>query len=354
MKTYDLQSMKKKTIGLDIIALVYAIAMIIYFALKRISGDEINSIAFLTNCIPITLFPSLFLLPHAIKKRKPFIFLVNLLLSIYLLSLFFPRTIFKNRLPAKTIGFPISVITHNTGRDLPTYEERDQLIRDNQADIIILQEITDEYIEKHWPLFLEQYPYQAHSILQKDGSYSFGMGVLSRYPIVESTSFKLDNAGLVNQQRVEIKMEEENLTIYNVHTTFPSLSLDNEKNWLGIPNISYNDETRHREIGRLVELVKSEKNPTIIAGDFNFNDQTDDYKMILDAGLDDAYKSVNYGFGFSWPANRTPSVNIKPAIPFVRLDYLFHTKDFITEKSRILGKTGSDHKPLLVQLSLAK
>ena len=87
----------------------------------------------------------------------------------------------------------------------------------------------------------------------------------------------------------------------------------------------------------------------MLAGDFNLSDLSDDYQT-LSTKLVDSYNRSWYGFGFGWPSNRTPSVNIPSATPIVRIDYVFHSKDFQSTSAQVLDKTGSDHRPMLVKL----
>ena len=94
--------------------------------------------------------------------------------------------------------------------------------------------------------------------------------------------------------------------------------------------------------------LKNENGPWVLAGDFNLSDLSDDYQT-LSTKLVDSYNRSWYGFGFGWPSNRTPSVNI-PATPIVRIDYVFHSKDFQSTSAQVLDKTGSDHRPMLVKL----
>lgn len=333
---------------------IYGFIWLLYFILRFTIGESANFVAFCSNCIPLALFPSFIALPIALKKRDRFMTVWGGFILFFLFiefgARFFP--VVSKRMSCTSTN-SIRVLTHNTGQDLPGYALRDKLIQDSQADIVLLQEITDNYIEQHWSQFQGTYPYQIHTPLQVDGEKLVGMGILSRYPIREKNSFKLDEDGLVYQMRVVIDTNNGPIVFYNVHTTFPWIRTHPISSLLGeLPVPVYDDTVRRREIQNLIKLVKQENSPVILAGDFNLNDQSDDYKELIESGLTDAYRNVGHGFGFTWPVNRTPSVNIWHAIPFVRVDYFFHSKDVSTCFAQVLPKTGSDHLPLIVNVLL--
>jgi endonuclease/exonuclease/phosphatase (EEP) superfamily protein YafD len=58
------------------------------------------------------------------------------------------------------------------------------------------------------------------------------------------------------------------------------------------------------------------------------------------------------GLGFTWPANRTPAVNIPIHRPLVQIDYVFYSGQWQPKYAQTLEKTGSDHLPLFTSLDL--
>jgi len=248
--------------------------------------------------------------------------------------------------------YGLTVLSHNTGQNLPGYENRYRLIADIDADIVLLQEITEEFIQSYGSVLTVKYPYAAIGPGQEDRNQKVGMGILSKYPIIDVSDFKLVEDGLVFQQRVVIDYKGSNIAVYNIHTTFPWLYLRNNSTFNHIRIPVYDDITRRDEINALQNLIKNEQLPVILGGDFNFGDQSDDYRKLRNAGLVDAYRNVGYGFGFTWPVNRTPSVNIKPALPFIRVDYIFHSPSFHPIAAKVIHETGSDHRPIWAELQL--
>jgi len=329
---------------------LYGFIVVAYFLLRLIFGDNLNLVACLNNCIPVGLFPVILISPISIKKRNYATSLWSMLAALFLIVEFGHRF-----LPHPSGKHPainsssLRILSHNTAQDLPDFDNIDRLIRQSNVDIVILQEVTKENIDRHLQNLLDEYPYQVYGPLQDEKQ--IGMGILSRYPLTNMANFKLVDGGLVFQQKVSVNVDGAVITIYNIHLTFPWVRM---KQSSLISNLSfpfYDDQVRRQEIDRLIEILQNEPNPVILAGDFNFNEQSSDYRR-LTSFLVDSFDSAGFGFGFTWPANRTPSVNIRPAIPSMRIDYILHSPTIQTSSAQVLSETGSDHKPVLVELTL--
>ena len=332
---------------------IYGVSILVYLFLRIILRNS-SLVAFCSNCIPLFLLPSFLILPLVVNKKNKFTRIWGGITLLFFLFEFGLRFIpFKNAISVPDYPQKIlCVLSHNTGQDLPGYSLRDQVIIDSNADIVLLQEITADYIENHLAKFLTKYPYQYFGPLKKDGEKLVGMGILSKFPFLQQEYVKLDNNSVMDQLRVVVEIEGHRITIYNIHTTYPRFDSLPVPIFSNFSFLVYDDQIRRREIVALMKMVEEEKNPVILAGDFNMNDQAMDYKLLVKSGLVDSYNHVGYGFGFTWPANRTPSVNIRPAIPFIRVDYIFHSKDIKPITAYVMTETGSDHKPLLVNLSM--
>ncbi|MGW2701472.1 endonuclease/exonuclease/phosphatase family protein [Streptomyces sp. NPDC001340] len=102
-----------------------------------------------------------------------------------------------------------------------------------------------------------------------------------------------------------------------------------------------------RELGRLRAFAAADPHtPTILAGDFNASQDHAAFRRILDAGLTDAARLAGHDRTPSWPA-RTSSV-IGAQIDHV----LLSTPDFSATDARFLRLTGTDHRALVVDITL--
>ena len=242
----------------------------------------------------------------------------------------------------------LRILTHNVGQDLPDYNGLDNLLCKVDADIVLLQEITHDYVDGHLAKLSHIYRYISFgSFIEKKRVAS---GILSKHPIIKVDNFKLADIGIVPQQVALIDIEGNVVSIYNIHLTFPWINIGRDPFFSCIPWPRYNYRARSEEIDNLTKLLLGENNPIIAAGDFNLTSWSDDYKKLTKI-VTDAYRSSGKKIGFSWPANRTPSLYIPLATPLVRIDYLFHSSSFQTYNAQFLDKTGSDHLPLLVEIA---
>lgn len=241
----------------------------------------------------------------------------------------------------------LSIFSHNVGQDLPDYNSLDNLICKVDADIVLLQEITRDYVDGHWGKLSHIYRYLSYGpFVEKKHIAS---GILSKHPIIKVDNFKLADIGIVPQQQALIDIKGNIVSIYNIHLTFPWIDIRRDPLFSFVPWPKYNHHARSAEIDNLIKMLIEDNHPTIAAGDFNLTSWSDDYKKLTKI-VTDAFLSSRKKTSFSWPANRTPSLYIPFATPLVRIDYLFHSSSFQTQRAQFLAKTGSDHLPLLVEI----
>jgi endonuclease/exonuclease/phosphatase (EEP) superfamily protein YafD len=87
--------------------------------------------------------------------------------------------------------------------------------------------------------------------------------------------------------------------------------------------------------------------PAIMLGDFNMSDISDDYHVIAGAGLVDSFREAGYGFGMTWPVQgwRRGQTN-----PLIRIDYIWHTTEFMATDAFTGQYATSDHFPIIADL----
>ncbi|MFC9926866.1 endonuclease/exonuclease/phosphatase family protein [Streptomyces sp. NPDC127190] len=102
-----------------------------------------------------------------------------------------------------------------------------------------------------------------------------------------------------------------------------------------------------RELGRLRAFAAADPDtPTILAGDFNATQDHAAFRRILDAGrLTDAARLAGHDRTASWPS-RTASVI------GVQIDHVLLSRTFTAADARFLRVAGSDHRALLVDVTL--
>ncbi|GHI06286.1 hypothetical protein AQI88_36415 [Streptomyces cellostaticus] len=101
-----------------------------------------------------------------------------------------------------------------------------------------------------------------------------------------------------------------------------------------------------RELGRLAAFAAADpRTPTILAGDFNASQDHAAFRRILDAGLTDAAGLAGHDRTPSWPS-RTASVI------GAQIDHVLLSPDFSATAAHFLRLTGTDHRALVVDITL--
>ncbi|MEU5741419.1 endonuclease/exonuclease/phosphatase family protein [Streptomyces tendae] len=85
--------------------------------------------------------------------------------------------------------------------------------------------------------------------------------------------------------------------------------------------------------------------PVVLAGDFNASQDHAAFRRILDTGLRDAARLAGEDRTPSWPARTLPVFG-------VQIDHVLVSEDFAARDARFLDLAGTDHRALVVDLTL--
>jgi endonuclease/exonuclease/phosphatase (EEP) superfamily protein YafD len=101
-----------------------------------------------------------------------------------------------------------------------------------------------------------------------------------------------------------------------------------------------------RELDRLRDYAAAAPGvPTILAGDFNATQDHAAFRHILDTGLRDAARLAGSDRTPSWPSRTAPAMG-------AQIDHVLLSRDFGTSRARFLKVAGTDHRALLVDVTL--
>ncbi len=107
------------------------------------------------------------------------------------------------------------------------------------------------------------------------------------------------------------------------------------------------EKTHAIEIEAILKRVDP-KHPTIVLGDFNSLSSFVAPKRLTELGFKDAFAELNekpeLHPTWTWPT--------KPIPISLRIDYIFHTDHFVSKKSEVVRREGSDHFLLFAELDL--
>jgi endonuclease/exonuclease/phosphatase (EEP) superfamily protein YafD len=237
-------------------------------------------------------------------------------------------------LPGRVAAAPpdaprLTVLTFNIMSWGPNVEPLVAIMRDADADVIALQEVSEDAAARLIPLLEDIYPY--HALHPQPGEPIPGQGIFSRYPITEDDYWRVH----LGHQRVVIDFAGQPVPIYNAHPVHPFGRLDRL-------------EDRREDLESVLVRVERESGPLILLGDFNMTEQTDVYQRTV-AGRTDAFRAVGWGLGFTWPTTRT--FGFLP--PYARIDYIFYSPHWRALSAEVLpDSAGPDHLPLRAELVL--
>lgn len=209
---------------------------------------------------------------------------------------------------------------HSTNTD---YQRVVRFIEAEEADVVFLQEITDEWLLGTRQL-LKLYPYT----YSEPRPGNFGIAVFSRVPF--DSAQHVDSPPLNYPTIIAtLTVGNEPLTLISSHPTIP------------LGKRLYNARNEH--LASVSELVNATNGKLVLLGDFNASMWCTHYRKLETAtGL----HNVRRGFGVltSWPT----------VLPFasIPIDHVLVSDGIGVKKARIGKRVGSDHLPLITTITL--
>lgn len=193
-------------------------------------------------------------------------------------------------------------------------------IEADRPDVVTLQELSDENVRSLLRTGAVA-DYRWHVIHLSSGSTGFG--VWSDVPLADPTVWYADSHAEFSAMLRP--PAGPSISLLAIHTFAPRGS--------GEPTIW------SRELQEIAARAAADAKPLIVVGDLK------QFQALLDQHLHDAAVELGQGWRMTWTRN----VRFIP--PFLRPDHLLYS-DGLTATSYRLGQgSGSDHKPLLVELA---
>lgn len=231
--------------------------------------------------------------------------------------------------PAAAPGQPASLrlVVANIWSGNPSQDAVVAEIHEAEPDIAVLLETTPDW-EAAVAALAEELPY----VVAQPRTDNFGMTLLSRHPL--NGAQVLDVGGLAGGEipliRAEVRTPLGPVTVLGVHV-FPPVSAEA---W----------ELREVQLLRVAELARETAGPVVVAGDLNTAMSARSYRLFRAAsGLENARRGR--GWLGTWPA-------WAPAELQLPLDHVLHDEEVVIHELEVLPGVGSDHRGLVVELSL--
>lgn len=308
----------------------FALLSALWLAPFVVGGPELTGL--LRSAFVLALFPSLVLLPLSAFTGWRWI-AAALVVPVAAFSVAYGPSLVP-RATGAVAGDSLTLLTWNLQHERGDLGPVIAVIRDADADVVAVQELSVEASRTLAASLSDVYPYQA---LHPTPENRAGTGLLSRYPIAAEEYWR-GGSGVLSfgHIRAEIDLGDQRTTVYNVHPV-PPFSLEQ-----GLELLPHS-----RQLAAVMERVEAERGPLVMLGDFNMTDQFDEYRRIT-ASYADAYRTAGGGgFGFTFPDG-----DRLPLPPLVRLDYVFCSRDWRAIDSGVIASSGtSDHRPVWARLT---
>jgi len=217
----------------------------------------------------------------------------------------------------------LKIILSNVHADNKDYSGILMLVEKEKPDIVILQEVTSEWMDKTSELE-RHFPY----VLSSPRDDNFGIAIFSKIPWKKAGIVFIGKAN-VPSILADMDINGKKLRLLGTHPVPPV----NKKLF----------DLRNDQFDELGGFVAKQSVPFILAGDLNVTMWSSYYKkMIRETGLKNARK----GFGLlpSWPAMFS--------FMMVPLDHFLYGPGFEVVDTRTAGSIGSDHLPVIVQFAV--
>ena len=196
-------------------------------------------------------------------------------------------------------------------------------VKEADADLVVLQELTQEW-NKQTETLKNSYPY-TEVVPRPAGA---GMAIFSRYPLEDVQVLTLDSSPHI-AILARVKLNEKALTLLSLHPTTP-VTLEKFR-------------SRNQQFREAARLLSAIAGPKVLVGDLNTTMWSPYFtELLANAQLREA--RIGFGLGTTWP---------EPLPPFLKIaiDHCLVSQEVGVENMRIGPTTGSDHRPLIVDLT---
>ncbi|MBN1963992.1 MAG: endonuclease/exonuclease/phosphatase family protein [Anaerolineae bacterium] len=326
----------------------YGVGLTAFLLLRALVGQAWIVIAVLNSFAHLLLWGALLLavlmLIVLIIRRRGLRVLITLLPGVLVCLITYAPFFLPKAIDVSPDAPTFTLLTYNTHTESEVLPPLADVIRAADADVVALQELTDEAATYLQAELADVYSYQA----VHPGTQFVGFGVLSRLPIVVDDYART----MLGYQRVQLNVSGAIVTLYNTHASHP----------FGAGGRFFDLAQRERVLSILLRWASrgTHPGPVLLAGDFNLTDQTVGYADITTL-FTDSYREAGWRLGFTFPDLSAPNAVPGPLRPqtfpwlplLVRLDYVFHDDGLRALEAHVWPEAGgSDHRPLFVRLAV--
>ncbi len=223
-----------------------------------------------------------------------------------------------------------SVNLCSENKDDPLMEES---LRELDADVLVLLEVTRSWENRLAPWFHDDYPHRwLARAPDKPGVFLEGLSIAvwSRVPSVGEHEV-VNLRGYNAQIRVPLRWHGHSFSLYGIHP------------WKPYPYGLYRGAWQERH--DLLGWIRSDRLPAVVAGDFNATPRSAFMRRLCACGLANSSETVLGHAPGTWPARPATLLPLR-----VGIDHIMYSAQFAAVEFRVGKTTNSDHFPVVAEL----
>lgn len=330
---------------------LYGTATISYLLARFLFGEQWVWITFANNFVPWWALLGLIAAVIALfsRRRRVLVALqlpILIAFAIWYGELLWPDQVWSHAADARDenaeTSIEMTVATFNIRASSSDPARIAEAIAALDADIVGVQELNATHAAVLYGYLASEFPYQYQFRSFNPAGSESNVGILSHYPLIAVERYT-PRPSYGRNLRVLVDVEGITVSVYLEHPNSPRHAFS---------PVAYNSWLRDLKIGDLVDTLPDDPNPVLVLCDCNTTDQTAAYHS-LEALLVDSFREAGWGLGFTFPAH--PIAILPITIPVLRIDYIWHSDQFIATDAYVGNDSGtSDHFPVVVRLLLRK
>jgi endonuclease/exonuclease/phosphatase (EEP) superfamily protein YafD len=309
-----------------------------------LAGDSITYLGLVNLAAVILFYPLPLVILAAVLCRSRALgvgFLIGAAAFAWLWGgLFIPRIS-----SASASGPKLSVMTYNVLATHRFTQPVIAVIRAENPDVVLFQELNYTLADALQAELLETYPYHVFQATNK----ATGIGVISKYPI-QSTGEQMPHQWIGGPIFLTMEWNGQVVHLVDFH-------MDSTPGIRPLQAVQRDFQNREEQAQLLAEYARG-KGPVILGGDANSVPISEAHR-IFTSELHDAWQEAGFGLGHTFPGSTVPGSD-RPKIGvwyvprwLARIDYIFYSDDWTAVEARMAQIDGvSDHRGVIAVLEL--
>ena len=240
---------------------------------------------------------------------------------------------FRTAQPARAA---LSVMSFNVLGSNRSYGQLVFVIGSAGPDLVGFQELNRDSKLGRQARLGRDYPHNSFDTLVR------GVGLMSRYPILEVLPLDFPPRHLAI--RAVVASPAGPIDVYVIHFRHNGLTDVAWSEAAAIWTEAY--AIRAAEVAQFAALLQYRQRPVLLLCDCNMTETSFAYRG-LSGLLGDSFREAGWGLGYTLHPEPFPAA-------FERIDYIWHSPEFVPLRASVLERGGSDHHPIMATFLLAE